>query len=276
MRNLSRPVDAFVPKKRLGQNFLVDRKVIGRVVEACSLSLEETILEIGPGQGALTRVILPHVKHVVAVETDAALAARLEAELGAANVTVHRADILKFDLSLLPHPVKVVGNIPYNISTPIIARAIEHREMFTSLFITVQYEFGARLVAVPGTKDYSSLSCFVQMFASPKILFKISPGAFAPAPKVMSCFMQVDLRRGRPAEAVDSEACFIRVVRQAFQQRRKNLLNSLALFGPKDRLGALLKAAGVDPQARAGDVTIAQYARIANACTAQNLSSPSG
>ncbi|MEI8011889.1 MAG: 16S rRNA (adenine(1518)-N(6)/adenine(1519)-N(6))-dimethyltransferase RsmA [Candidatus Omnitrophota bacterium] len=264
MRPADRLPPAFVPKKRLGQNFLVDRHVIARVVDACSFSLEETVLEIGPGQGALTREILPRVKAVIAVEADRALADSLAIEVPGPHLQVHQADILKFDLSLLPRPIKVVGNIPYNISTPIIVRVMENRRMFTTLFITVQHEFGMRLVAVPGTKDYSSLSCFVQMFGVPRILFKISPAAFRPAPKVVSCFMRIDLRHDKPAEDVWNEACFIRVVRTAFQQRRKNLLNSLAAFAPKDRLALLFKAAGIDPQARAENLTIAQYARIAN------------
>ncbi len=264
MSPISRPPAIFVPKRSLGQNFLVDQRIIGRVVDACDFASDETVLEIGPGQGALTREILPRVKAVIAVEADRVLAARMEADFARRNITVHHADILKFDLALLPQPVKVFGNIPYNISTPIIVRAIMNRTMFTTLFITVQYEFGLRLVAVPGTKDYSSLSCFVQMFAKPQMLFRISPGAFRPSPKVTSCFMRMDLRRGKPAEEVWSEAYFVRVVRTAFQQRRKNLLNSLGVFASKDRLGLLFEVAGVDPQARAGDLTVAQYARIAN------------
>ena len=136
----------FVPKKRLGQNFLVDKRAIDRIVDACELSLDEVILEIGPGQGALTRVLLPRVKGIVAVEADRTLAARLAVDFEGRGLTVHQDDILKIDLSRIPGPLKVVGNIPYNISTPIIARILENRAMFTSLFMTLQYEFGARLV----------------------------------------------------------------------------------------------------------------------------------
>ena len=256
-------VPAFIPKKRLGQNFLVDKRAISRIVEACELSLDEVILEIGPGQGALTRVLLPLVKGIVAVETDRVLAERLRADFADQALTVHHDDILKVDLTKIPGPLKVVGNIPYNISTPIIARILENRRLFTSLFMTLQYEFGARLVAKPGTKDYSSLSCFVQMFGEPKLLFKIPPSAFRPMPKVMSCFMRLDIRR-EPAEHLLDEATFVTVVRQAFQQRRKNLLNSLSPLCPKDEVARILEAAKVDPQARAEDLTIAEYARIAN------------
>ena len=256
-------VPAFIPKKRLGQNFLVDKRAIDRIVDACALSQDEVIFEIGPGQGALTRVLLPRVKGIVAVEADRALAQRLRKDFEGRELTVHHDDILKIDLSKIPGPIKVVGNIPYNISTPIIARVLENRALFTSLFMTLQYEFGARLVAKPGTKDYSSLSCFVQMFAEPRMLFKIPPSAFRPMPKVMSCFMRLDVRR-EPAEKVADEAAFVTVVRQAFQQRRKNLLNSLSPLCPKSEVARILGTAKVDPQARAEDLTIAEYARIAN------------
>jgi 16S rRNA (adenine1518-N6/adenine1519-N6)-dimethyltransferase len=254
---------AFVPKKRLGQNFLVDRRAIDRIVNACEFLQDEVVLEIGPGQGALTRVFLPCVKGIVAVEADRVLAERLRTEFEGQALTVHHDDILKIDLSKIPGPLKVIGNIPYNISTPIIARILENRFMFTSLFMTLQYEFGARLVAKPGTKDYSSLSCFVQMFAEPKLLFKIPPAAFRPMPKVMSCFMRLHVRR-EPAEKIADEGTFVTVVRQAFQQRRKNLLNSLSPLCPKNEVARILEEAKVDPQARAEDLTIAEYARISN------------
>ncbi len=256
-------IPAFIPKKRLGQNFLVDRRAIDRIVSACDLQPDEVILEIGPGQGALTRVFLPFVKGIVAVEADRTLAERLRTDFEDRALTVYHDDILKVDLSKIPGPLKVVGNIPYNISTPIIARILENRAMFTSLFMTLQYEFGARLVAKPGTKDYSSLSCFVQMFAEPKLLFKIPPAAFRPMPKVTSCFMRLDIRR-EPAEKVIDEATFVAVVRQAFQQRRKNLLNSLSPLCPKNDVARILEVAQVNAAARAEDLTIAEYARISN------------
>ena len=256
-------VPDFIPKKRLGQNFLVDKRIISRIVEACDLSPEEMILEIGPGQGALTRILLPCVKGIVAVETDRALARQLSAEFEERAVVIHHDDILKIDLSRIPGPLKVVGNIPYNISTPIIARILENRTMFTSLFMTLQYEFGARLVARPGTKDYSSLSCFVQMFAEPKLLFKIPPAAFRPMPKVTSCFMRLDIRR-QPAEEIADEAAFVSIVRMAFQQRRKNLLNSLSPLCSRNEIFCILEAAKVNPQDRAEDLTVAAYARITN------------
>ncbi len=263
MKKEQAPAQGFFAKKRLGQNFLVDARIIDRIIDACELSCEEDILEIGPGQGALTRAALPKVRHVHAVEADARFAGRLQEEFAQQNLTVYRDDILKFDLDRLPPGIKVIGNIPYNISTPIITRIIENRRRFTTFFITAQHEFGVRLVASPGSRDYSSLSCFVQMFARPRMLFKISPGAFRPMPKVTSCFMRVDLRK-EPAEKVADEGLFTRIVRQAFQQRRKTLLNSLASLGAKNELAVMLAEAGIDGKMRAEDLSVADYARITN------------
>jgi 16S rRNA (adenine1518-N6/adenine1519-N6)-dimethyltransferase len=262
-----------ITKKYLGQNFLVDQKVIDHIAESCNLSPEETILEIGPGQGALTQALLPCVNAIVAVETDRVLAERLQDEYTGKNLTVHHADFLKFDLHQIQTPVKIIGNIPYNISTPILTKVIDDRHLISSIFMTIQYEFGERLIAGPGSKEYSSISCFIQMFAKPKILFKIPPQAFRPIPKVMSCLLRIDMRQ-EPAEKLDDEAMFIRVVRQAFQQRRKNLLNALSSLYPseKGRVTVLLEKAGIKPQSRAEDLTLAQFARIANVYTQDLLS----
>ncbi|MFH0753782.1 MAG: 16S rRNA (adenine(1518)-N(6)/adenine(1519)-N(6))-dimethyltransferase RsmA [Candidatus Omnitrophota bacterium] len=254
-----------IAKKYLGQNFLVDQKVMSRIVEACELSLDETVLEIGPGQGALTQLLLPSVKHVVAVETDRVLAESLQDNLAQRNITVCHADFLKFNLHQLQQPLKIIGNIPYNISTPILTKIIEDRRLISSVYMTIQYEFGLRLIAASGSKDYSSISCFMQMFTNPKILFKIAPQSFRPVPKVMSCLLKIEMRQ-TPLEPLEDELFFIRIVRMAFAQRRKNLLNALSpLFSSnKSRVGGLLEKAGINARARAEELTISQYARIAN------------
>ncbi|MBF0122055.1 MAG: ribosomal RNA small subunit methyltransferase A [Candidatus Omnitrophica bacterium] len=254
---------AFVAEKRLGQNFLHDRKVQTRIIEACQFSPEETVLEIGPGQGALTRQILPCVKGVIAVEADRQLAEGLEREFLDSNLTLHHGDFLKFDFSKIPGPIKVVGNLPYYISTPIISKVLENREKFTSLFMTVQLEFGERLVAKPGNKIYSSFTCFVNYFSEPKLLFTISKNAFSPAPKVMSCFMRLDMRKTPPVSVKD-EPLFLQVIRLAFQQRRKTLLNSLSQLCPKAKLGAVLAQAGVPERTRAEELGLEKFAMISN------------
>ena len=261
------------PSKKLGQSFLNDANTIQRIAALAQLSADDTVVEIGAGLGLMTEELAKKAGRVIALEIDRRLVDILrERFAGRANVEIVAGDVLAYDFSKASAKgmVKVVGNVPYNISTPIIAMAIEQRAMFTSLFMTVQYEFGARLIASPGSRDYSSLTCFVQMFAVPVMLFKISPMAFRPAPKIVSCFMRFDLRE-KPAAPVLDEAAFARVVRQAFQQRRKNILNSLASLCSKEQTAAVLEQAGVKPELRAGDLTISDYARIANAYTAQNL-----
>lgn len=254
---------AFVVKKRLGQNFLHDRKVRTRIVEACNFSPDETVLEIGPGQGALTREILPCVKTLIAVEADRQLAQGLEKEFSEANLLLYQGDFLTFDLSRIPTPIKAVGNLPYYISTPIMTRVLESRDKFTSLFMTVQLEFGQRLVARPGDKIYSSFTCFVNYFAKPELLFTISRHAFNPVPKVQSCFMRLDIRK-TPAVAVEDEALFLQVIRLAFQQRRKTILNALGTLSAKEKMSSVLKKAGVPERSRAEDLGLAEFAGIAD------------
>ncbi|MBF0619743.1 MAG: ribosomal RNA small subunit methyltransferase A [Candidatus Omnitrophica bacterium] len=255
----------FFAKKSLGQNFLVDTKMTERIIDACDLKPDETVLEVGPGQGALTRAIAPRVKHVIAVEADRVLAEKLRQDFSPEVLTVYHEDILKFDLSLLPGKVKVIGNLPYNISTPILTRVIEGRAHFSSLFMTVQYEFGMRLMAKTRTKDYSSLTCFVNLYARPEMLFKVPNKCFRPVPKVQSCFMRLDLLQ-EPAAAVNDEGFFDKMVRQAFLQRRKTLLNALAGFASsKESLLAVFDRAGVSSQARAEELSVADMARLANA-----------
>jgi len=253
----------FRPQKRLGQNFLVDRRVLERIVKVCDLKNDEVILEIGPGQGAITSALLPHVKAIIAVETDRVLAEKLRQDYAGQNVTVLHGDFLKLDLSCLPGPVKVIGNIPYYISSPIIGRILEEKHRFTSFFMTSQLEFGQRLVAKPGSRDYSSLTCFVNYFTEPKLLFKIAPNAFNPAPKVWSCFMRLDIRQ-EPAVRVQDETAFLKIIRQGFLQRRKTLVNSLSSLYPKTELAAVLTALGIKENIRAEALSLEDYARIVN------------
>jgi 16S rRNA (adenine1518-N6/adenine1519-N6)-dimethyltransferase len=262
---LSRPETqrVFRVKKSLGQNFLTDKRVIERIVGSCDLQKDETVLEIGPGHGALTSAILPHVKHVITVETDRVLAENIRKGFSGENVTVHHDDFLKFDFSCLPGPVKIIGNIPYYISSPIINRVLEEKSRITAFFMTAQLEFGQRMVAKPGSKDYSSLTCFVNYFTEPRLLFKISPGAFRPAPKVWSCFMRLDIRR-EPAVQVQDEHLFLTIIRLAFLQRRKTLVNSLSSMYPKTEMLRILAEIGLNEKIRAEELDLADYARITN------------
>jgi 16S rRNA (adenine1518-N6/adenine1519-N6)-dimethyltransferase len=251
-----------VPKKHLGQNFLHDPHTRNRIIESCGLSPNDTIVEIGPGLGVLTQEIAPRVKHLYAIEKDAQLSKELEQKFANQNVTVIRGDILKHDLGSLPHPIKIIGNLPYYISSPIIEKVLTAQPQPTDIFITVQLEFGQRLVAKVNTRDYSALSCFAQYHADVKILFKISKACFTPIPKVESCFIHL---KPRPplAQSQDTELLF-QLVRHAFQQRRKKLENALTSLIDKEALKKILVQAKIDGQLRPENISLDSYVNLAN------------
>ena len=152
------------PKKHLGQNFLTDPNITRKILAACSLTRDDCVLEIGPGLGALTKELVARTRRVIAIETDGRLCGKLRAQIPDETLDVIHADFLKYDLAFLPLNLKVVGNLPYNIASGIIARILNAGVHFRFLFITVQLEFGRRMLAKPNTKDYSAFSCFVQYF----------------------------------------------------------------------------------------------------------------
>ncbi len=177
------------PNKSLGQNFLVDERIQQKIVNTCLLKVDDTVLEIGPGKGAITARILPLVKRLVVVEKDRQLVSFLKENFLEPQLEIVEGDFLKMDISSLGNNLIIVGNIPYYISTPIIEKILANKDKIQRAYLTVQLEFGQRLGAMPGNKDYGSLSCFVQYHADVKVLFKISPGSFHPQPKVHSCFV---------------------------------------------------------------------------------------
>ena len=255
-------MSSFVAKKSLGQNFLIDKRITAKIIQACQLSADETVLEIGPGQGVLTKLIALQVKKLIAIETDKRLYETLKKEFAESNVEVIHADFLKFDIASLPPKIKVVGNLPYYISTPIIIKILENYKQFSKLFITVQWEFGQRLVAEVGSKDYGSLRCLARQFSDVNVLFKIHPGAFRPIPKVDSCFVQFDLLSEHRVAGNHYEFLF-KMIRQAFTQRRKTLLNALGPLMPKEKLAAILKALAIDEKKRPENLSLEDYGRIA-------------
>ncbi len=268
-------------KKSLGQNFLVDKNVIGKIVEACAFKKDDRVLEIGPGTGALTREIVSRVGHFIAIETDRRLWAQLTEEFKGTHAQIIHADFLKWDLTNVTPAkagahsmdsrfrgndtkIKVFGNLPYYISTPIITKIIEHRRLFSEFYLTVQWEFAQRIIAQPGTEDYSSFSCFVQFFAEPRIFFKIKNTCFRPAPKVDSCFLKLTLR-DKPLHEVDDEEFLFKVIRLGFGQRRKMLLNALSVLMAKDQMSDILKSIGIAPTARAESLSLQQFVALASA-----------
>jgi 16S rRNA (adenine1518-N6/adenine1519-N6)-dimethyltransferase len=258
-----------IHKKSLGQNFLNDIRILQRMVDACHLSLEDCVVEVGPGQGVLTRLIAPKVKKLTCIETDRDLIKSLQDEFLNSNVEIIHDDFLKWDFAQLSFPsapaenLKVIGNIPYYISTPIIEKIIEQRQCLTAAYLTVQLEFGQRMAAVPGSKEYGSLSCFVQYYADVKVLFKVKNTCFKPAPKVDSCFVQLTMRK-EPLYKPKDEVFLFKVIHSAFGQRRKTISNSLSLLGGKQKVQDVLENLKINPKARAEELSLDIFVKIAN------------
>ncbi|MDD5281647.1 MAG: 16S rRNA (adenine(1518)-N(6)/adenine(1519)-N(6))-dimethyltransferase RsmA [Candidatus Omnitrophica bacterium] len=258
------------PKKSLGQNFLVDKNIQRKIVSACALSKEDIILEIGAGMGDLTEQLAVAAKRVYTLEIDRRLFPVLEQRLREhTNCQLLKESILKFDIDkfleedLIKQKIKVVGNIPYYISSPIIEHLVEYRANIDTVFMTVQKEFGRRVNAVAGSKEYGSFSCFVQYYAQSKIIFEIKKGSFSPRPKVDSCLLSLKFRQEAPVKVKD-EGLFFKLIRSAFNQRRKTLRNSLADFITLGSLEPFLDREGLDRNVRPEDLTLDKFARLSN------------
>jgi 16S rRNA (adenine1518-N6/adenine1519-N6)-dimethyltransferase len=251
------------PKKRFGQNFLRDLNVVGRILEAAELRESDRILEIGPGLGVLTERILPRVEEVVVMEVDRDLAERLRQQ-GHPGLTVREGDALTMDWAevLGRPPYKLVANLPYNISSQVLFRILDHRELFSRLVLMFQKEVGERLCARPGTRDYGILSVFCQLWFDVRRVAVVSPGAFFPPPKVHSAVLCFDPLAGSRIPLTD-EAFFRRVVKGAFAQRRKTLRNTLTAAGFRDGLDAALEQAGIDPARRGETLSLEEFGRLA-------------
>lgn len=260
--------DTFVPRKSLGQNFLINPRIIARIIDACSLKSDDIVCEIGPGQGALTHLLGQRVAKLVAIEKDRRLAEQLKKEFTDTNVEIIHADILKYPLETLARHSKFIGNLPYSAATAIIARVLTHRPAFGVFFMTVQREYAKRMTARPSSPAYGSFSCFVQYYACAKILFPVKNSAFKPMPKVQSCFLRLDLRR-HPENAAKSEVHLFKLIRACFEQRRKTILNSLGAFNQdKTKTLRLLESLQIDPQWRAENLSLEDFVRISNTLVA--------
>ncbi len=262
-------------KKGLGQNFLIDRNILVKIIKAAELRGEDVVLEIGAGIGTLTRELANAAKQVVAIEIDGRLFPILHDVLsGCSNVTLVHGDILKLDINRLvlqyfgSQPFKVVANLPYYISTPVLMMFLESGLPYESMVVMVQKEVAQRMTAVAGTKDYGMLSIAVQYYTCPEIVAVVSANVFIPPPKVDSAIVLLKRRPNPPVQVQDS-GLFFKVVRAAFGQRRKTILNALRALElegvDKGRLYDVLNKCNIDPQMRGEDLTIQQYADIANA-----------
>jgi len=245
-----------VPRKRFGQHFLHDPRVLARIVEAIGPAPADVMLEIGPGEGALTRALLERVRMLHAVEIDRNLAAHLEDAFPRERLVVHRADALELNLSAFPPELRVVGNLPYNVSTPLLFHLAGQAERVRDMHFMLQLEVVERMVASPSTSAYGRLSVMLQMRFRMQKLFRVSAGAFRPPPKVESAVVRIMPLALGERPRVD-EALLARLVAGAFAARRKTLRNALPL-SPQD-----FEALGIDPGLRPENLAPSDYVRIA-------------
>lgn len=261
----------FKPLKRYGENYLIDSNIKDKIIGEIGISSGDVILEIGPGLGALTIDIAETGVEVTAVEKDKKAFAILRDLVDGdfVNLRLVNADILEFDISgfAAGRKIKIVGNLPYYITSPIIEKIVSEHDIVRSATILVQKEFAERLVAKPGTKEYGSFSCFVQYHAKISYIYTVKHASFYPEPDINSGILKLDML-DRPLVEVRDEDLLFRIIRGAFNQRRKSIINSLSrevvLDLAKEALVRVLKRACVDPAARPETLSLSDFARIAN------------
>lgn len=261
-------------QKKFGQNFLIDTSVLERIINAAEITKDDCVLEIGPGIGTMTQYLAERAGEVVAVEIDKALIPILNDTLSKYdNVTVINDDILKIDIRKLAidknggKPIKVVANLPYYITTPIIMGLFESHVPLKSITIMVQKEVADRMQVGPGTKDYGALSLAVQFYAEPKIVANVPPNCFIPRPNVGSAVIRLS-RYSEPPVAVDDEKKMFSIIRASFNQRRKTLVNGLVnaanLNISKEQVTQALEKMGLPAAVRGETLTLEQFAELSN------------
>lgn len=251
-------------RKRFGQNFLTDPNIIRKIIEAIRPVAGEAMVEIGPGLGAMTDPLVERLGHLHVVEIDRDLIARLKQRYTPEQLSIHEGDALAFDFATLGQPLRVVGNLPYNISTPILFHLADFAEGVKDMTFMLQKEVVMRMVAAPGTADYGRLSVMLQYRFRMGRLFDVPPGAFHPAPKVTSSIVRMIPLPVAQLTARD-QALLGRVVAAAFGQRRKTLKNTLKDFLGEEALAGL----GIDPGLRGERLAVADFVAIANYCAAR-------
>lgn len=257
--------------KKLGQNFLIKRGIVDEIVHAAEITVGEPVLEVGPGIGTLTQGLAQSGADVTAIELDRRLLEVLDTTLASYdNVRIIHGDVLKLDVpTIMNHkPFKVVANLPYYITTPIIMSLLERKLPIERLVVMVQKEVALRMIAKPGTKDYGALSVAVQYYTEPDIVLDVPPKSFLPAPAVTSSVIRCVLRDKPPVDVID-EKLFFRVVKAGFAQRRKTFSNTMKTTGlSRDRIEELLAKANIDGQRRGETFTLQEFADVANAWAA--------
>lgn len=248
-------------RRRFGQNFLVDQNIVRKIVAAIAPKPGETLVEIGPGLAAMTEPLVAAAQHLHVVEIDRDLVARLRERFTPAQLTIHEGDALEFDFGTLGHPLRVAGNLPYNISTPLLFHLARYADGIQDMTFMLQREVVDRMEAEPGTEAYGRLSVMLQYRFYVAKLFDVPPGAFRPAPKVMSAIVRLIPKPQSELDAKD-ESLLARIVTAAFGQRRKTLRNTLREFIDEAGLAAL----GIDAGLRGERLSVAEFVAISNAC----------
>ncbi|NVL91878.1 MAG: ribosomal RNA small subunit methyltransferase A [Desulfobacterales bacterium] len=261
------------PRKRLGQHFLEDPGIIDKIITHAQLNREDVVVEVGSGLGALTMPILPRLSHVVAVEKDPLLVTILRERVSPEHrekITFIAGDVLKLNLKEVydqyGQKIKVLGNLPYNISSPLLERLIANRDYIRSAILMFQFEVAQRLTAGPREKEYGALSVICQYYARVSPLIRVPRDAFYPKPKVDSMVLEIDFERPYQLKAEDEES-FHRVVKAAFRCRRKTILNSLErgmVAVPKEVIARTLERCLIDPKRRAETLSIDEYIRLSS------------
>lgn len=265
---------SFVFQKKYGQNFLIDTRVLEKIIDAAEITKEDFVLEIGPGIGTMTQYLAGAAGHVTAVEIDRNLIPILEDTLSEYdNVTILNEDVLKVDIRRLAEeqnggrPIKVVANLPYYITTPIIMGLFESHVPLESITVMVQKEVADRMQVGPGTKDYGALSLAVQYYARPYLVANVPPNCFMPRPKVGSAVIRLTRYEKPPVETTDEKRMF-RIIRASFNQRRKTLVNglgnSLEVQASRDDVTAALRQMGLPAAVRGETLTLEQFAQLSN------------
>ncbi|MGB1220784.1 MAG: 16S rRNA (adenine(1518)-N(6)/adenine(1519)-N(6))-dimethyltransferase RsmA [Alcanivoracaceae bacterium] len=254
-------------RKRFGQHFLSDRSLVEKMVRQIAPADDQVMVEIGPGQGALTLPLLDCIQHLHVVELDRDLIEHLERTISGQRITIHRGDALRFDFTTLakgPHSLRVVGNLPYNISTPLIFHLLDQLPVIHDMHFMLQKEVVDRLTATPGTPDWGRLSVMVQYHCRTEYLLFVPPGAFSPPPKVDSAVVRL-APHDEPPHIAHDYRLFRQMVSQAFTQRRKVIRNGVKSWLTEEQIAA----AGVDPMKRPDALGVDAFVALANAATRQ-------
>ncbi|WP_172592361.1 16S rRNA (adenine(1518)-N(6)/adenine(1519)-N(6))-dimethyltransferase RsmA [Nitrosomonas supralitoralis] len=250
------------PRKRFGQNFLVDQHIIAQIITEFYPQKDDRIIEIGPGLGALTRPLLQVIDHLDVVEIDRDIVDKLKNEFPCEKLTIHTADAMRFDFSMLGSQLRIIGNLPYNISTPLLFHLSQFSEHIMDMHFMLQKEVVERMVGVPATSDYGRLSVMLQYRFDMEYVFEVPAESFRPQPKVESAIVRMIPRPASSLMAID-EALFSRIVLTAFSQRRKTLRNTLQQFLTAEDFSAL----EIDSGLRAENLSVDKFVAIANFLT---------